>query len=110
MLVEIDDKLYKEFTTWAKYNNFSDNEITVYINKCFRDRFTLDKYGDLNEKIKKETPIVKTTTSKKKIKKDEDVIVEIKNVNDEINQNMNIITNQNITPSTSKKKKIIEVI
>lgn len=110
MLVEIDDKLYKEFKTWAKYNNFSDDEITNYINKCFRDRFTLDKYGDLNEKIKKETPIVKTTTSKKKIKKDEDVIVEIKNVNNEINQNMDIITNQNITPSTTKKKKIIEVI
>ncbi len=51
MLVEIDNRLYNEFVVWAESNNMGSDEISRYIEKAFRERFTLDKYGDLNEKM-----------------------------------------------------------
>ena len=54
MTIEINDRLYNEFTAWAKVNNMSDDDMTKYIEKAFRDKFNLDKYGDLNEKLRKE--------------------------------------------------------
>lgn len=56
MLVEINDRLYNEFVSWAQANNMNDNDMQKYIEKAFRDKFTIDKYGDLNEKIAKEEP------------------------------------------------------
>jgi hypothetical protein len=54
MIIEINDRLYNEFTSWAQANNMADDDMRKYIEKAFRDRFTLDKYGDLNEKLAKE--------------------------------------------------------
>lgn len=54
MTIEINDRLYNEFTAWAKVNNMSDDDMAKYIEKAFRDKFNLDKYGDLNEKLRKE--------------------------------------------------------
>jgi len=51
--IDIDDRLYKDLTDWATLNDLSKNDIKNYINKAIRDRLNLDKYGDLNEKIKK---------------------------------------------------------
>lgn len=51
--IDIDDRLYKDLTDWATLNGLSKNDIKNYINKAIRDRLNLDKYGDLNEKIKK---------------------------------------------------------
>lgn len=56
MLVEINDRLYNEFVSWAQANNMNDNDMQKYIEKAFRDKFTIDKYGDLNEKLTKEEP------------------------------------------------------
>ena len=62
MTIEINDRLYKEFTTWAKANGMDDVEIVRYIENAFREKFTLDKYGDLNEKVGPlEQPKRKTT-------------------------------------------------
>lgn len=56
MLVEINDRLYNEFVSWAQANSMNDNDMHRYIEKAFRDKFTIDKYGDLNEKLTKEEP------------------------------------------------------
>lgn len=56
MTIEINDRLYNEFVSWAQANNMNDNDIHKYIEKAFRDKFTIDKYGDLNEKLTKEEP------------------------------------------------------
>lgn len=56
MNIEINDRLYNEFVSWAQANNMNSNDIQKYIEKAFRDKFTIDKYGDLNEKIIKEEP------------------------------------------------------
>lgn len=54
--IEINDRLYNEFVSWAQANNMNDNDMQKYIEKAFRDKFTIDKYGDLNEKLTKEEP------------------------------------------------------
>lgn len=51
--IDIDDRLYKDLIDWATLNGLSKNDIKNYINKAIRDRLNLDKYGDLNEKLKK---------------------------------------------------------
>lgn len=53
MTIEINNRLYNDFVLWAKANNMSDEDIPKYIEKAFRDKFNLDKYGDLNEKLHK---------------------------------------------------------
>jgi hypothetical protein len=50
--IDIDDRLYKDLIDWATLNGLSKTDIKNYINKAIRDRLNLDKYGDLNEKIK----------------------------------------------------------
>lgn len=56
MKIEINDRLYNEFVSWAQANNMNGNDMQKYIEKAFRDKFTMDKYGDLNERIIKEEP------------------------------------------------------
>lgn len=51
--IDIDDRLYKDLIDWAALNGLSKTDIKNYINKAIRDRLNLDKYGDLNEKLKK---------------------------------------------------------
>lgn len=51
MTIEINDRLYKEFITWAEANGMDESGIAKYIENALRDKFTLDKYGDLNKKI-----------------------------------------------------------
>ena len=51
MKIEIEDRLYNEFITWAKANNFSQKQIIEYINTALRNKLSMDKYGDLNSKL-----------------------------------------------------------
>jgi len=71
MLIEIDDRLYNDFVTWAQVNNMGEEDIRKYIEKAFRDKFTIDKYGDLNEKLTKEEP--KKTRKKAEVKPSEPI-------------------------------------
>jgi len=66
MTIEINNRLYKEFTAWAKANGMDDKAMTKYIENAFREKFTLDKYGDLNEKVGNSEPQKKKTTAKTK--------------------------------------------
>lgn len=56
MIIEINDRLYNEFVVWAQANNMNESDMHKYIEKAFRDKFTIDKYGDLNDKLTKEEP------------------------------------------------------
>ena len=59
MLVEIDDRTYADFMEWAAANEMSEEDALKYINRAFRDRFMIDKYGDLNERFVKPEPKMK---------------------------------------------------
>ena len=75
MTIEINNRLYNDFVLWAKANNMSDEDMVKYIEKAFRDKFNLDKYGDLNDKlVKEEKP--KKTRKKAEPKKEESVVTE----------------------------------
>ena len=71
MTIEIEKRLWNDFTLWAQANNMSDDDMQKYVIKAFRDKFNLDKYGDLNDKIKKPEPVKKTRTTTKKKKVDD---------------------------------------
>ena len=66
MLIQINDRLCNEFLAWAVANNMNDNDMHKYIEDAFREKFTIDKYGDLNEKMKKSEPIETPKKTRKK--------------------------------------------
>ena len=49
--IEIDNRLYTSILQWCDANGF---EPMKYIEKALRERFATDKYGDLNDKVRKE--------------------------------------------------------
>lgn len=119
MTIEINDRLYNEFTSWALANNMTDDDIRKYIEKAFRDRFTLDKYGDLNEKVQQIKTEKKTrkTTKKKSDELNEEVkasepINEPKSeyineyINGDINEGVNEGVNEDVKPR--RKTKVIK--
>lgn len=60
MEINIDNRLYNDFVIWANANGLnSDKDKENYIIQAFRDKFMIDKYGDLNEKIKELKPKAK---------------------------------------------------
>lgn len=70
--IEIDNRLYKNIEGWCEVNGI---DIGQYITKALTERITLDKYGDLNDKIivkhdesvkeeEAEKPVVKTVEMK----------------------------------------------
>ena len=87
MKVEINNRLYNDFASWAQANNMNDDDIQKYIEKAFRDKFNLDKYGDLNDKLVKETP--------RKIKKKAEL---------KPNEPINELINGDVKPEKPKRK------
>lgn len=87
MTIEINERLYKEFTAWAKANGMDDKAIAKYIESAFREKFTLDKYGDLNEKISQPEPPKKRTTKKSEQPKPVEPTNEL--INEQINEPIN---------------------
>lgn len=49
-------RAYNELKLWAGTNNLTDDEISKYVENALIKQLTLDKYGDLNEKIVKNDP------------------------------------------------------
>ena len=114
MTIEINDRLYNEFTSWALANNMTDDDIRKYIEKAFRDRFTLDKYGDLNEKLAKEEK-PKRIRKKSEPKPSEPNDEPIREPNDEpipdnksedVNEEVNEEVNEDVKPK--RKTKVIK--
>ena len=106
MTIEINDRLYNEFVSWAQANNMNDDDIHRYIEKAFRDRFTLDKYGDLNEKlVKEEKP--KRTRKKAEPKPSEPNDEPIPdNKSEDVNEEVNEEVNEDVKPK--RKTKVIK--
>lgn len=106
MTIEINDRLYNEFTSWALANNMTDDDMRKYIEKAFRDRFTLDKYGDLNEKlVKEEKP--KRTRKKSEPKPSEPINEQInEQINEDVNEYINEDVNEDVKPR--RKTKVIK--
>lgn len=75
MKIEINDRLYNDFVVWAQANDMNEDDMQRYIERAFRDKFMLDKYGDLNEKLKeiKTEKKPRKTTRKKNEEVTEDV-------------------------------------
>ena len=60
MDINIDNRLYNDFVIWANANGLtSDKDKESYIIQAFRDKFMIDKYGDLNQKIQDLKPKTK---------------------------------------------------
>lgn len=106
MTIEINDRLYNEFTSWALANNMTDDDIRKYIEKAFRDRFTLDKYGDLNEKLAKEEKPKRTRkkSEPKPSEPDNEPINEP--INEDVNEYINEYINEDVKPK--RKTKVIQ--
>ena len=49
--IEIDNRLYTSILQWCDANGI---EPMKYIEKALRERLATDKYGDLNDKVRKE--------------------------------------------------------
>ena len=50
MTIEIDNRLYENIVQWCNANGV---EPKAYIEKALRERIATDKYGDLNERLRK---------------------------------------------------------
>lgn len=48
MTIEIETRLYKNIAQWCDANNI---DVEQYISKVLTERITIDKYGDLNDRI-----------------------------------------------------------
>lgn len=107
MLVEIDNRLYNEFVVWAESNNMGSDEISRYIEKAFRERFTLDKYGDLNEKmgvdekVNEQKPEEQPKPSKTKAS------VPVKDNVPHLNEETHAVLQPETEPKPKKKTKVI---
>ena len=116
MNIEINNRLYKELETWAKANGMDDAGIIKYIEKALRDKLALDKYGDLNDKLKKpkteEDKPKRTRTVKKNTVKDEPINEPIREpnrepiegVNEDVSEDVNGDINEEIKPEKPKRK------
>ncbi len=109
LIKNIDKRLYNDFQNWAKSNNMDEDAIEKYIIKAFKERFMLDKFGDLNDKIEQPKP------KKKREVKVED-ITPIMEPTNEVNITINEIeqtevsVEENLVTSSEKpkRKKVIK--
>lgn len=79
--IEIIDRIYYNIEAFCKANG---KDLAEYMADAVVERYNLDRYGDLNEKItKKEIP--KKTTTRKTVKKPE-IEIEPPKVEEEVKQ------------------------
>ena len=93
--IEIIDRIYYNIEDFCNANG---KDITEYMADAVIERYNLDKYGDLNDKIIKKGPVKKLSAKKVNKKIEEPVIVE-KNIETEI-----------VKPITEEKNEPLEVI
>lgn len=102
--IDIDDRLYKDLIDWATLNGLSKTDIKNYINKAIRDRLNLDKYGDLNEKLKKNeiNPQVENKEEKDVSSINKEIIIPILEIENDVKEEKD----EEIKPP--KRKRIIQ--
>lgn len=102
--IDIDDRLYKDLIDWATLNGLSKTDIKNYINKAIRDRLNLDKYGDLNEKLKKNeiNPQVENKEEKDVSSINKEIIIPILDIENDVKEEKDEEVKQ------QKRKRIIQ--
>lgn len=115
MNIEINNRLSKDLESWANANGMDEAAMVKYVEKALRDKLALDKYGDLNDKIKKPEPKEdkpkRTRTVKKNTVKGEPInepnrepINEpIGGVNEDVSEDVNEYINGEIKPKRRTK-------
>lgn len=112
LIKNIDKRLYNDFQNWAKSNNMDEDAMEKYIIKAFKERFMLDKFGDLNDKI--EQPKPKKKREKREVKVED--ITPIMEPTNEVNISINeieqteVLVEENLVTISEKpkRKKIIK--
>ena len=79
LTIEIDDKLGEKIKQFCKLNNITYSKYLVGI---IEEKFNCDRFGDLNEKLKKKRP----QEEKPKLVKVEETPVEVEPVVEEVKQ------------------------
>ena len=54
--IELDDKLCENIKQFCRLNSMT---YTEYLSKIIEEKFNVDRFGDLNEKIRKKQPVLK---------------------------------------------------
>ena len=90
LTIEIDDKLGEKIKQFCKLNNITYSKYLVGI---IEEKFNCDRFGDLNEKIKKKRP----HEDKPKLVKVEETPVEIEPVVEEVKQEVKEIKQEEKT-------------
>lgn len=116
--VEIEDSLLEDIKQFCKLNNL---KLNIYLSSVIRERFWLDKYGDMNILVngadKSEEKPKEIKQNKKNVKKEKDVIkndVEIKEKDDvkeiknEIVKEVNKDNNEKREITTIRKRRILK--
>lgn len=105
------DRIYDQIEEMCKFNGITVEE---YIVNCVEDNFNILKYGDLNEKFKKEEKEKKTITEEKKEtkkrgrpKKEEAKETEVIEEKKEDTKTHETIV-ENTTPIINKTKRILK--
>ena len=69
--IEVDDKLGENIKRFCKLN---DMTYTEYLSKIIEEKFNVDRFGDLNEKVKKKQPVLKPVEHiEEEVKSEKDV-------------------------------------
>ena len=100
--IEIIDRIYYNIEAFCKTNG---KDLSEYMADAVVERYNLDRYGDLNEKmVKKETP--KKATTRKTVKKPE-IEIEIPKVEEKVQQS---VVEEKPTVKIEEKPTIVETV
>lgn len=100
--IEIIDRIYYNIAAFCEANR---KDLSEYMTNAVVERYNLDRYGDLNEKlVKKETP--KKITTRKTVKKQE-IEIESPKVKEEIKQT---VVEEKPIVKIEEKQTIIETV
>ena len=72
--IEVDDKFGENIKRFCKLNNMT---YTEYLSKIIEEKFNVDRFGDLNEKVKKKQPVLKPVEHiEEEVKREKEVSLE----------------------------------
>lgn len=94
MEINIENRLWNDFSIWAEANNMNEYDMQRYVILAFRDKFYIDKYGDLNDKLPKKENGCKP---KDKPCEEQSIACNLPKIEDEIEESAN-------EPVVEKKK------
>lgn len=98
--IEVEDKLGENIKRFCKLNNLT---YTEYLSRIIEEKFNIDRFGDLNEKVSKNKPVlipVVHNEDKENTKQETTTV---------INSEENKITEVNEVTESIKKKRQLKI-